>query len=146
MRSASRKYFVLAGVTAIVVFAGAEVAKVAATCSLGFTPSQPTCTVADASQNFSYITEVSWASQGKCSWTILFSLGNPGGGISNHQKNINSVGVTDNCGFNGGVIQCTVTGHRDSGTPTSSLNVIEQDDTPECSGGRNVTVLGSGSC
>src|SRR5688572_3848907 len=119
---------------ALLAIVGGEGARIVAqgACALGFTITQPVCTVANAADDFSYATEVSWASQNKCAWTILFHLNNPGGGISNHTKSINSVGVSDNCGFNGGVISCTVSGHRDSGTPTSQLNVIEQDDTPGC--------------
>ena len=142
MFSTMQKATSILGLAAIIVIAGAQVVQISGTCSLGFATGAPTCKVADdSSQNFAYQTTVSWASQGDGAWTILVYLANPGGGISPHIKDVDSVNVNDNGGFAGSTFPVNVSGTKGgAGNRTSQVDVIDDDPTPDCSGGRSVTV------
>ena len=122
---------------------------VAASCSLAWDVNQPTCDVAhNSSQSFEYDITTSWVSQGKGQWTIAFALANPDGGISFHTLDTDSELVDDGFGFDAGVVPNSVTGVKGgAGNRTSVFIAIEDDETPDCSGNRNVTIKPfGGSC
>ena len=134
----------------LALFQGARLVE-AGTCVVAWPGSDPTCCDnTDSQGDFSYTLHTQYYSQNKGDWTLALAMANPGGGILNSEQDPHQVSPTsvdieedDQTHTASGSFTTSCSGtlyNKAQGDKTSQCTAWDDDATPDCSGGRNVTI------